>query len=145
MFRRKSKLDGNPPKPPTKTEILEDLETFNTNHMNRTRRKDSNFLGELSTFDASKSVLDSTKITKRDRKESGSEQQLEEWWDKFEKFLDDIEKLETYQKQFETKKMNLAKLDETIGLMADDIQTRINDSLGKALAEIPDTDDHDLK
>ena len=133
MFKRKSKLDADLPQPPTKAEILEDLETFSLDHVNRTQRNES----LLSASDMSLNATDSSKTTKRGRNESESEHQLEEWWDKFEKFLSDIDKLEVYQKQFESKKTNLAKLDETIGLMADEIQTRINDSLEKAMAQLP--------
>lgn len=138
MFKRKSKLDVDPPKPPTKAEILDDLETFSLDHINRTQRNEST-LAALSTSDLSLNPTDSSKSTKRGRNESESEHQLEEWWDTFEQFLGDIEKLEVYQKQFEAKKTSLAKLDETIGLMADDIQTRITDSIEKAMAEIPET------
>ncbi|XP_055301101.1 uncharacterized protein LOC129567809 [Sitodiplosis mosellana] len=140
MFRRKTKLDGDLPQPPTKAEILEDLETFSLDHVNRTQRNES----ALSTSDLSLNAMDSSKTMKRGRNEPESEHQLEEWWDKFEKFLSDIDQLEVYQKQFGSKKMSLAKLDETIGLMADDIQTRINDSLGKAMAQVPETEP-DLK
>lgn len=140
MFKRKSKLDADLPKPPTKAEILDDLETFSLDHVNRSQRNDST-LGALSASDLS---LDSSKATKRGRNGSESEHQLEEWWDTFEKFLSDIDKLEVYQKQFASKKTSLAKLDETIGLMADDIQTRITDSLEKAMAQMPETEP-DLK
>lgn len=143
MFRRKTKLDGDPPKPPTKAEILDDLETFSLDHVNRTQRNEST-LATLSASDLSLNAMDSSKTTKRGRRESESDHQLDEWWDTFEKFLDDIDKLEVYQKQFESKKSKLARLDETIGLMADDIQTRIDDSLGKAMAEIPESEP-DLK
>lgn len=143
MFRRKTKLDSNPPKPPTKTEILDDLETFSLEHVNRTQRNEST-LAALSTSDLSLNSMDSSKTSKKGRNESDSDHHLDEWWNTFEKFLSDIDKLEVYQKQFVSKKSNLAKLDETIGLMADDIQTRIDDSLGKAMAELPETEP-DLK
>lgn len=133
-------MDTDPPKPPTKAEILEDLETFNLDHVNRTQRSDST----LAALSASDITVASSKATKRDRNDSENEQHLEEWWDTFEKFLGDIDKLEMYQKQFASKKANLAKLDETIGLMADDIQTRITDSLEKAMAEVPESEP-DLK
>lgn len=139
MFSRK-KSNSNPPKPPTKAEILEDLETFRMDHIldRSIGIGDENTLGIHSTSDTSLNATDSSKMFKRDRKESETDGQLEEWWTQFEKFLSDIDKLEIYRKQFDVKKTNLAKLDESIGLMADDIQTRINDSLQKALDETPE-------
>lgn len=148
VFSRKSKIDGEPPKPPTKAEILEDLDTFSLDHinLNKTHRRlgEESTLGAFSTSDASLGATELSKIDKRDDKESNSERQLDEWWDTFEKFLCDIDKLEVHQKHFQAKKTNLAKLDETIGLMADDIHTRITDSLQKATAEISDSE-QDLK
>lgn len=145
MFSRK-KSSSSPPKPPTKAEILEDLKTFRMDHiLNKSySMDDENTIGIHSTSDTSLNTMDSSKAAKRDRKESESDGQLDEWWAKFEKFLSDIDKLEIYQKQFEAKKTNLAKLDESINLMADDIQTRINDSLQKAMNEMPEMEP-DLK
>lgn len=144
MFSRKSKIGGDPPKPPTRAEILEDLETFTVDHMEKTHRRlvDETTIGAFLTSESSINSLDKPKTGKRDGKDS--ENELNEWWQTFEKFLSDINKLELYQKQFEAKKNNFAKLDESIGLMADDIQTRINDSLQKAIDEIPDSE-QDLK
>lgn len=145
MFSRKSKLDKDPPSPPTKAEILEDLETFSLHNINLSKlhkRFGEETLGADSTLNTPLNATETVKTEKRDGKES--ERQLGEWWDTFEKFLSDIDRLEIYQRQFDAKKTNLAKLDETIGLMADDIQTRITDSLEKATAEIPESE-QDLK
>lgn len=143
MFSR-NKSTSNPPNPPTRAEILEDLETFSLDHMldkSTVGIDDENTLGTHSTSDSSLNALDSQRTgSKRVRKDSEKDVPLEEWWNTFEKFLSDIDKLEIYQKQFEVKKANLAKLDESIGLMADEIQTRINDSLQKAFDEITDAD-----
>lgn len=148
VFSRKSKLEGEPPRPPTKAEILEDLETFSLDHinLNKTYGKlgDESTLSGFSVSDASISSSETSKIEKRDGKESQGERQLDEWWNTFEKFLNDIDKLEIHQNHFKAKKSSLAKLDETIELMADDIQTRITDRLEKATAEIPDSE-QDLK
>lgn len=140
MFRRKSsKLDGKEPKPPTKAEILEDLETFNVDNLrlDETRRRlDDSTLTHLKKTDSMVAPVESpTKST-----ESDDKRQLEEWWNSFEKFLGDIDKLETYQKHFESKKANLTKLDDTIAIMADDIQTRISNSLQMAFEELPGND-----
>lgn len=136
MFSRKSKLDTSPPKPPTKAEILDDLDTFRLDHTKKERN---------STSDSSLNSVGLPKTTtKKERKDSENTEQLEEWWEVFEKFLNDIDKLEEYQKQFKKKKTSLAKLDETISIMGDDIQTRIMDSLEKARAEIPESEP-DLK
>lgn len=149
MFSR-NKSTANPPKPPTKPDILEDLKTFRIDHivLDKTHSKIGDEIGALSihsTSDTSLNAMDSSKVAaKRDRNESESNAHLDEWWTTFEKFIGDIDKLEVHQKQFDVKKVNLAKLDESIGLMADDIQTRINDSLQKALNEIPEMDT-DLK
>lgn len=140
MFSR-NKSNSNPPKPPTKAEILDDLETFRMDHVldkSHTGIDDDNTFGTLSTSNASMTAQDLHKTIKRDRNESETDIPLDEWWNTFEHFLSDIDKLEIHQKQFDVKKRNLAKLDESIGLMADDIQTRINDSLQKALNEIPE-------
>lgn len=144
MFSR-NKSNTNLPKPPTKAEILEDLETFRMDHIILDKSfGDENTLGIHSTSDTSLNAMDSSKSAKRDRKELETDGQLDEWWSKFEKFLSDIDKLEIYKKQFNVKKTNLAKLDESIGLMADDIQTRINDKLTRIMNEIPEMDP-DLK
>lgn len=147
MFSRKSKLDTDPPKPPSKADILEDLETFGLDHIdiNKAHMKSGeDTLGAHSISDATLNTTELVKTEKRDGKESDGDRQVDEWWDTFEKFLSDIDKLEIYQKQFETKQASLTKLDETIGLMADDIQTRVKDSLEKASAEIPESE-QDLK
>lgn len=89
MFRAKSKLVSNPPKPPTISEILEDLETFNLNHINRLRQKENTY-DSLSTSDTSLNLMDSQKATRGDRKVSENEYQLGEWWNSFEKFLGNI-------------------------------------------------------
>lgn len=147
IFSRKSKLDIDPPKPPSKADILEDLETFSLDHVdinNAYMKSGEDTLGTHSISDATLNTTELLRTEKRDGKESEGERQLEEWWNTFEKFLSDIDRLEIYQKQFEAKQSNLTKLDETIGLMADDIQTRIKDSLEKASAEILESEP-DLK
>lgn len=146
MFSR-NKSTGNVPKPPTKAEILEDLDTFRMDHiiLDKSHAKICDEIGIHSTSSSSLNTMDSSKtVGKRDGKESEADAQLDEWWTTFEKFLSDIDKLEVHQKQFDAKKVNMSKLDESISLMADDIQTRINDSLQKALNEMPDMDP-DLK
>lgn len=147
IFSRKSESDTDPPNPPAKAEILEDLETFSLHNINLT--KSHKKLGEgtldaTSTSDITLNTTEAAKTEKRDGKESESKRQLDEWWTTFERFLSDIDRLEINRKQFETKKTNLSKLDETITLMADDIQTRITDSLEKSSAEIPESE-QDLK
>lgn len=147
MFSRKSKKSvESPPKPPTKAEILEDLETFSMDHIleKPRRRLGDERIGAHSTSDSSLNSIESLKNAKRERKDSECDSQLDEWWETFEKFLGDIDKLEVYQKQFGTKKNNLAKLDESIGLLSDEIHTRITDSLQKAMDEIPESEP-DLK
>lgn len=139
MFRRKiTKLDADQPKPPSKAEILEDLHTFGIDHMlvDKTRRRISN------TIDIN--LIDLPKSGKAQSIESDEGRQLNEWWLKFEKFLGDIDELESYQKQFDGKKRNLATLDDQISTMADEIQTKIGDSLQKALDEVNDGE-RDLK
>lgn len=147
MFSRKSnKSTENPPNPPKIAEILEDLETFSMDHLlerPRQRLGEERF-GTLSTSDTSINSIDSSKPGKRERNDSEGDCQLDEWWETFEKFLGDIDKLEIYQKQFEAKKRSLAKLDESIGLMSDEIHTRITDSLQKAMEQIPESEP-DLK
>lgn len=139
MFRRKSlKLSMTKPKPPTKAEILEDLETFSVDHIRieETRRRlDDNTLTHLKKTDT---LIASIESPSKNNNES------QEWWNSFEKFLGDIDKLETYQKHFVAKKSNLVKLDDTIALMADDIQTKITNSLQKASDEIVECE-NDLK
>lgn len=145
MFRRKSsKLSGKEPKPPTKAEILEDLETFNVDHIRieETRRRlDDNALSHLKKTDTLIAPIESPS---KNNNESDEARQLTEWWNSFEKFLGDIDKLETFQKHFEAKKSNLVKLDDTIALMTDDIQTKITSSLQMASDEIVENE-NDLK
>lgn len=140
MFLRKSKIDGGQPKPPTISEILEDLETFSVDHISY--EKTQRFPFDEAKNSTSINPTESTKSSKHESNDAN--QHLDEWWELFEKFLSDVDKLETYEKQFEAKKMNLSKLDDTIGLMADDVQTRIGDSLQKAIDETADVE-QDLK
>lgn len=140
MFLRKSKIDGRQPKPPTIPEILQDLETFCVDHVlyEKTRRRPI----DEAKNDASINPIESSKSHKNESNDTN--RHLDEWWELFEKFLSDVDKLESYEKQFEAKKMNLSKLNDTIGLMADDVQTRIGDSLQKAIDETADIE-QDLK
>lgn len=148
IFRGKwSKLDGKEPKPPTKADILEDLQTFNVDHLRvekTHRRLDDTALSQLKKTDISIASVESTATTTKTNESTDEERQLEEWWESFEKFLSDIDKLEMYQQHFEAKKTNLIKLDDTIAIMADDIQTRISNSLQKALEEVVENE-NDLK
>lgn len=141
MFRRRSKIDDDQPKPPSKAEILEDLQTFSIEQMmnaEQTRRQDTS---QLSLNDDS---LNTTEPTKSNKNETEGNKQLNEWWETFEKFIGDVDKLQTFQKQFEVKKANLMKLDQSIKVMVDDIQARIADSLEKTRDEMDD-DPIDIK
>lgn len=132
MFRRKtSKLDAEQLKPPTKKEILEDLQTFVVEPFisEKERRR-------LSNIDTT--LIDLQKSGKSSGAETEENRELNQWWLKFEKFLGDIDDLENFHKQFDIKKTTLAKVDKTIGIMADEIQTRVSDSLQKALDEVAD-------
>lgn len=132
MFgRKKTKLDVSLPKPPTKAEILEDLNTF---CMDRTvidpaRRRSSTSTGVA----ALASIGESSKS-------SGIEQdvQLGNWWNKFETFLSEVDDLESYQKQFNARRENLGKLDSVIRVLSEDIHTQISKSVQSALDEAAD-------
>lgn len=136
MFKKKSsKINVRPPKPPTKAEILEDLETFCVDHvfLQNARR--------LSTASLAASVS-ANESTKPLEEENGIN--LDDWWLKFETFLTEIDEMEVYQKQFDVKKKSLKRLDGTIQIMSDDIQLKISENLEKVLNEVAD-DDNDLK
>lgn len=142
MFLRRSKVDDDQPKPPSKAEILEDLETFSIEHLknaDQTRRQPDTSLLSLND-----DTLNTTESTKSNKHETDENKQLTEWWDTFEKFIGDVDKLQTYQKQFEVKKGNLKQLDQSVKVMVDDIQSRIEDSLQKARDEM-DEDHIDIK
>lgn len=133
MFgRKKTKLDVSLPKPPTKAEILEDLSTF---CMDRTlhdaaRRRSST---STATVAALASIGESPKTAGIDQ-----DVHLEHWWTKFETFLNEVDDLESYQKQFDAKRKNLEKLDGTIRVLSEDVQTQISKSVQSALDEAAD-------
>lgn len=133
MFgRKKTKLDVSLPKPPTKAEILEDLGTFCVDRplFDASRRRSST---NTTTAAALASIGDSSKT-------AGTEQDahLENWWNKFETFLNEVDDLENYQKQFDAKRKNLEKLDSTIRVLSDDIHAQIGKSVQSALDEAAD-------
>lgn len=135
MFFRKSKVDDELPKPPTKAEILEDLQTFSIDQLrsaNQSRRSPEASLSSLGDLNASPTLNDSTKTQKPEVDDNG----LAEWWETFEKFLGDVEKMEAYQKEFEVKRRNLEELDQTVKQMVDDIQTQLRDGLDKVREEL---------
>lgn len=130
MFRRKSKLNVSLPKPPTKDEILEDMEYFSLDRMltGKDRRQST-----ASNLNAS---LDADK----DSREKDGDVQLEEWWQKFETFLTDINDLESYRKQFEYKKTNVNKLDEEISAISEDISSKLKVGIQKVTDEITENE-----
>lgn len=139
MFgRKKTKLDVSLPKPPTKAEILEDLGAF---------------CMDLTLLDAAKRRTSTTTAAvgglaslNESQKAAGIEQDvdLERWWNKFEKFLDEVNDVENHQKLFDAKRNNLEKLDSTIRVLSQDVQTQIGKSVQSALEEAAD-DGSDLK
>lgn len=130
MFRRKSKLNVSLPKPPTKDEILEDMEYFSLDRMlmGKDRRQST-----ASNLNAS---LDAGK----DSTENDGDVQLEEWWQKFESFLTDINDLESYRKQFDYKKTNVNKLDEEISAISEDISSKLKVGIQKVTDEITENE-----
>lgn len=130
MFgRKKTKLDVSLPKPPTKAEILEDLNTFCMDQtlLDPARRRSSTSTGVA----ALASIGESSKSSEQDV-------QLENWWNKFETFLSEVNDLESYQKQFDAKREHLGKLDSAIRVLSEDIHTQINKSVQSALDEAAD-------
>lgn len=129
MFRRKSKLNVSLPKPPTREEILDDMEYFSLDRMlmGKDRR--------MSTASNLNAALDKSKES-----ENNSDEQLDEWWQKFETFLNDIDDLESYQKQFEIKKTNVNKLDEEISAISDDISSKLKQGIQKVNDEITENE-----
>lgn len=132
MFgRKKTKLDVSLPKPPTKANILEDLGTFcieRTMHDAGRRRSSTSAAAALASNDGTHKV-------------AGNEHDvhLEHWWKKFECFLDEVDDLENYQKQFDAKRKNLEKLDSTIRVLSEDLNTQISRSVQSALDEAADS------
>lgn len=138
MFgRKKTKLDVSLPKPPTKAEILEDLSTFSIDRtvFDAIKRRTS-----TTSTGATASITESSKV-------AGIEQDvhLENWWNKFETFLSEVDDLENFQKQFDAKRNTLEKLDSTIRVMSDDVRTQIGKSVQSALDEAADDNGSDLK
>lgn len=135
MFKKKtSKLDLNPPKPPSKAEILEDLESFCAESiLMQKSRRNSTLASTVAGLDASATGKDAE--VHRD---------ADVWWAKFEKFLIEVDELESYKKQFEVKKNHLEKLDGVIQTMSGNIRNQITDELQRALDEASDTG-NDLK
>lgn len=133
MFFRKSKIDDELPKPPTKAEILEDLQTFSVEHLRNHDLQRRSPEASQSPADLSAS-LNATEPLKTPKPEDDNG--LAEWWDMFEKFLGDVDKLEAYQKEFDVKRQNLEELDRSVKQMVDDIQTQLRDGLDKVREEL---------
>lgn len=129
MFRRKSKLNVSLPKPPTKEEILEDMEYFSLDRMlmGKDRR--------MSTASHLNPSLDKSRESEND-----SDEKLDEWWHKFETFLNDIDDLGSYQKQFEIKTTNVNKLDDEISAISEDINSKLKQGIEKVNDEITENE-----
>lgn len=133
MFgRKKTKLDVSLPKPPSKAEILEDLSTFCMDRtlLDAAKRRSSTTTGGVAEL---ASIGESSKT-------AGVEQDihLENWWNKFEIFLSEVDDLENYQKQFDAKKQSLEKLDSTIRVLSEDVHAQISKNVQRALDEAAD-------
>lgn len=126
MFRRKPKSDISLPEPPTREEILEDLEYFSMDRM---------FLGK-ERRGSSVSVAN-VSITKDSPSGDDDERKrLDDWWQTFEGFLDNIDDLESYRQKLDLKRSAINALDEEICAVSGDISARLKESVQKAAEEI---------
>lgn len=134
MFRRRAKIEDEQPKPPTKAEMLEDLQTCSIESLievNSYRNSDpSKRFADTS--------LSSAESTKTNQQESDDEHEFNEWWGTFKKFIDDVDKLEAYKKQFAEKRKKLDELDQTIKHVVDDIEQKMMESIQRVRDELDD-------
>lgn len=114
MFRRSNKNQPEFPKPPTKSEILDDLKTFHVVQPIQEKIRES------SENRAGKSPPSPTTST---------EESVSDWWLKFETFLSDIDELKNYQQHLEFKKNDLKDLNHFVSKEARDIQDQLNENI----------------
>lgn len=135
MFRKSSSIESKLPKPPTRSEILEDMENFNFELISdEIPENNSSITTITSTTESSKGERDQQSTDAQ----SGSGKNLVEWWQQFETFLNCIKVLGNKQVQFDVKKKNLTRLDTTLSNMSTDITNQLNDGFERARCEIDD-------
>lgn len=137
MFRRKTKLDVALPKPPTRDEILEDLEFFSLDRVLLSKDRRQSSVTGLNVL--SKSRQEKTKPKADESNEEDKE--LDLWWQKFEEFLNDVDDLESYRKEFNSKKTYLNKLDEEIVRVSQSTDTSIRKGIDDAKEQSTQYDD----
>lgn len=105
MFRKKSRVQENPPpNPPTAEEILEDLETF---HIPK-------------------------KLTVRTRQvEDRSNSNLEQWWNMFETFLQDLNDMKSNKTALNGYKLSMEASYLEIETLGKNIENDIEENLEK--------------
>lgn len=127
MFRKSSSLESKLPKPPTRAEILEDMETFNFEEFSE---------NSLATVTSTNTESPKGEREQQSSLDAQNGRNLDEWWQQFETYLDCIKVLENKQVQFDAKKINLARLDTTVSNMSTDITNQLQDAFDRAKTEI---------
>lgn len=117
MFRRKNTA-SELPKPPNKSEILSDLETFHIIQPIPERNRD--LIDNVQQNGPSNSATSAS---------APSEDTVTEWWIQFEQFLSDIDELKNYQQHLQYKKNDLIELDNSITEQAKEIYEKLKNSI----------------
>lgn len=142
MFRRAKKLDADIPQPPTKEDILKDLETFyiaQSMATERNNRSDSgapdgteNNSGQTANNNNSNddcSLASSSTVV-------STSKASDQWWGRFDHFLNDIDQLKNYREYLKYKKNDLSDLDSFITDQASDITAKIKRNMEAAKRSI---------
>lgn len=130
MFRRAKKTGPEIPKPPSKEEILNDLETFHVIQPIRERNRDEPDAEKQRQRTSPTSTTNSPSATSP----SAPAQPIDdsEWWTKFEYFLADIDELKNYRQYLQFKKNDLADLDNFITEESNEIQRKLREHIEEA-------------
>lgn len=133
MFRRNKKSSSGIPKPPSKDEILSDLETFHVAQPIRERTRDSADT-EAKQEQRTSSTLPTTSPTTSNRSTTTSAPRIDDavWWSYFENFLADIDELKNYRQYLEFKKTDLAEFDSFITEESSEIDKQLREHIETA-------------
>lgn len=115
MFRKKPKVQGNPPpSPPTAEEIIEDLETF---HIHKKLPVRTRHVEDVAN--------------------------LESWWNLFETFLEDLSDLKHNKTTLNGYKLSMESSHLEIETLGKNIENDIEENLVKTKSALNSNQDHE--
>lgn len=144
MFRRAKKLDADIPQPPTKEDILSDLETFYIAQAMSTERNSRSDGGVPDGTDnnsgtlANNSFSDENSIGNSSSTAVVAASPADPWWSRFDHFLNDIDQLKNYREYLKYKKNDLSDLDSFITVKVNDMSDKIKRNMEAAKRSIKD-------